>query len=190
MAAGRKGDPHDKEAFSREALRYIDHLYRVALHLAKEPDAARELVQETYARALGAFVQFEPGTNMKAWLTRILHNFFLDEHNQRKRWVPLDSGNPDSVSEEALEYRQRAAEGPGPEEQFHSKELSAQIRDALAKIPLEFRSVVVLVDMADLSYEEAAAVLSCPIGTIRSRLSRGRRYLLKQLEAYVVTDEE
>lgn len=190
VAGGRKRDPHGREAFSREALRHTDHLYRVALHLAKEPQAARDLVQETYARAFGAFVQFEPGTNMKAWLTRILHNFFLDEHYQKKRWVPLEGANTGGADAGEFEYRQTATDEPGPEEQFLTRELSVQIRDALARIPYEFRAVVVLVDLADLSYEEAAAVLDCPIGTIRSRLSRGRRHLLRQLEPYVALDEE
>lgn len=190
MAGGRKGDPHGRESFSREALRHADHLYRVALHLAKEPQAARELVQETYARAFSAFGQFEPGTNMKAWLSRILHNFFLDEHYQKKRWVSLECAHPGGVNAEEFESRQTATDDPGPEEQFLSRELAGQIRDALARIPFEFRAVVVLVDMADLSYEEAASVLDCPIGTVRSRLSRGRRYLLRQLEPYVTIDEE
>lgn len=186
MAGGKKGDPRDREPFSREALTHIDHLYRVAVHLAKEPQAAGDLVQETYARALDAFVQFKPGTNMKAWLTRILYNFFLDDQYQKKRWVPLDSGG--GGREEDVEYREPQAADPGPEDEFLGKELAGQIKDALAKIPDEFRVVVVLVDMADLSYAEAADVLGCPIGTVRSRLSRGRRYLLKHLEGYVTLD--
>jgi len=190
VAAGRKGDAYDREAFSREALRHIDHLYRVAFHLAKEPQGARDLVQETYARAFGASFQFAPGTNMKAWLTRILHNFFLDDQQRRKKWVSLDAGHAGGVGDEEPEYRQPLDQGPGPEEQFLSKELSGRVKDALERIPVEFRSVVVLVDMADLSYAEAAVVLDCPIGTVRSRLSRGRQYLLKQLERYVTIDQE
>jgi len=188
VAGGQKGDLREREPFSREALTHIDHLYRVAVNLAKEPHAARDLVQETYARALDAFVQFKPGTNMKAWLTRILYNFFLDDHYQKKRWVPLEPWGGEATGEDKVEYRQPSIEEPGPEDQFLSKELSAQIEVALEKIPEEFRAVVVLVDMADLSYAEAAEVLNCPLGTVRSRLSRGRRYLLKQLEAYVTLD--
>jgi len=188
VARGRKGDPKDREPFSREALTHIDHLYRVALHLAKEPQTARDLVQETYARALDAFVQFKPGTNMKAWLTRILYNFFLDDHYQKKKWVALEGWGAAGPGEDEGEYRQPAAEEPGPEDQFLGKELAQQIEDALAKIPEEFRVAVVLVDMADLSYAEAAEVLNCPVGTVRSRLSRGRRYLLKQLQGYVTLD--
>lgn len=188
MVGGQKGDPRDREPFSREALTHIDHLYRVAVHLAKEPQAARDLVQETYARALDAFIQFKPGTNMKAWLTRILYNFFLDDQYQKKKWVPLEPSGTTGTGEDATEYRQPQAEEPGPEDQFLSKELAGQIEDALEKIPEEFRAVVVLVDMADLSYAEAAEVLNCPLGTVRSRLSRGRRYLLKHLEGYVTVD--
>jgi RNA polymerase sigma-70 factor (ECF subfamily) len=188
VAGEQKGDPGDREPFSREALTHIDHLYRVAVHLAKEPHAARDLVQETYARALQAFAQFKPGTNMKAWLTRILYNFFLDDQYQKRKWAPLEPRGGSGTGEDEVEYRQPQAEDPGPEEQFLDKELAGQIENALEKIPEEFRAVVVLVDMADLSYAEAAEVLNCPLGTVRSRLSRGRRYLLKQLEGYVTLD--
>lgn len=163
---------------------HLEHLYRVAFHLVKKNDDAQDLVQETYARALGSHEQFTPGTNMKAWLTRILYNFFFDYYHQRKRWVSVE----DKVTrgEEELDYWAKVAhENPGPEGNVLSLELRVKITDALRMIPEEFRVPIILVDMGDFTYAEAAEVLSCPVGTVRSRLSRGRRLLHRHLRAYV-----
>ncbi|MFQ5850953.1 MAG: sigma-70 family RNA polymerase sigma factor [Candidatus Binatia bacterium] len=184
-----KSKIEERERFSHEALDHLDHLYRVAFHLAREPAEARDLVQETYLRALDSFEQFSPGTNMKAWLTRILYNFFLDLYHQRKKWVSLEGKG--STEEEGVDYWERVAgEDPGPENSFLVKELKIKISEALRKIPEEFRAPIVLVDMGELSYAEAAEVLSCPLGTIRSRLSRGRRYLHMHLKRYMGLEGE
>ena len=184
MVGKGKSRIEKRERFSHEAIGHLDHLYRVAFHLAKEQQEARDLVQETYARALDAFEQFSPGTNMRAWLTRILHNFFLDHYHQRKRWVPLEKQS--MKGEEGSDYWERVAgEDLGPESHILIKELQVKISEALRKIPEEFRAPIVLVDMGELSYAEASQVLSCPMGTIRSRLSRGRRYLYKHLRGYM-----
>ena len=165
---------------------HLDHLYRVAFHLAKDPTDAEDLVQETFVRALAAHDQFDPGTNMKAWLTKILHNFFFDHYRQRKRWISAEE-----VSEPESDYWERLpAENPGPESHVLLKELNDQITMVLRRIPEEFRAPIVLVDMGDFSYDEAAAILSCPIGTIRSRLSRGRKLLQQYLRAYVGSEEK
>lgn len=170
-------------------MTYLDHLHRVAFHLVKEKEDARDMVQETYVRALGAFEQFTPGTNMKAWLTRILYNFFFDYYHHKKRWVSPE----DQVTEgnEGLDYWERVpTENPGPDSQILLKELNTQITDALRKISEEFRAAIILVDMGDFSYAEAAEILACPVGTVRSRLSRGRRLLYKQLRAYMNMQEK
>jgi RNA polymerase sigma-70 factor (ECF subfamily) len=173
-----------REKFAAEMLGHVDHLYRVALHLAKDRDRANECVQETYLRALNSRQQFEPGTHMKAWLTKILHNFFIDWYNKVKRISPMD-GVADAQEGGLGYWDPLAAPEPQPELRVLQGELSLQINDALQKIPAEFRAPVVLVDMGDFSYGEAAAILSCPVGTIRSRLSRGRRLLYKHLKEYV-----
>ena len=160
---------------------HLDHLYRVAFHLAKDQHEAQDLVQETFVRALAAYDQFQTGTNMKAWLTKILHNFFFDRFHASKRWISLD----DASDEKSDHWEHLAAENPGPESHVLRGELYSKIADALRKIPEEFRSSIVLVDMADFSYEEAAEILSCPVGTIRSRLSRGRKLLHKHLKDYM-----
>lgn len=186
--AGRQ-TKEETEKFSREAIVHLDHLYRVARYLVEEPDEAHDLVQETYVRAFGSYEQFTPGTNMKAWLSRILYNFFFDHYRRKKRWVLIDDRPVDDRSnqgEHGSDYwDQVPAEDPGPENFLLANELTAQISDALKKIPEEFRLPIVMVDMGDFSYAEAAGILACPVGTIRSRLSRGRRLVHSQLKAYV-----
>ena len=173
-----------QERFSAEIMTYLDHLYRVAFHLVRSDDEARDCVQETCARALSAYRQFTPGTNLKAWLTRILYNFFCDSYARNKRMVAAD----DLVDggEGAKDFWETVtADSPGPEKQFLQRELGARIGAALKRIPEEFRAPIVLVDMGDFSYAEAAEILSCPVGTVRSRLSRGRKLLQKQLSGYL-----
>ena len=182
MAQERK--PEEKEKFAREVMTYLDHLYRLAFHLAKEREEARDLVQETFARALSSYDQFSPGTNMKAWLTKILYNLFFDHYHQKKRWVSVD--DEAFGQEERSDYWDKVpADNTGPENLILGKVLSMKIAEALRMIPGEFRVPIVLVDMGDFSYAEAADILSCPVGTVRSRLSRGRRLLHKYLKRYV-----
>jgi RNA polymerase sigma-70 factor, ECF subfamily len=178
-------DPQDtREKLCREATVHLDHLYRVAFHLAKGPDDAQDLVQETYLRAMTAYEQFTPGTNMKAWLTRILYNFFFNHYHHKKKWISLEDGYVGG--KDALDYCETVATGnPGPEGQTLLSELNAKIADALRKLPEDFRASIVLVDIGEFSYAEAAEILSCPVGTIRSRISRGRKLLQKYLRAYV-----
>jgi RNA polymerase sigma-70 factor, ECF subfamily len=181
VSGERKAAGAERDAFAREAMVHLDHLYRVAFHLAKDEDHAQELVQETFVRALAAYEQFSPGTNMKAWLTKILHNLFFDRYQQSKRWISTD----DPAGQGSDYWERSPAENPGPESQVLLRELSANITDALKRIPEEFRAPILLVDMGDFSYAEAAEILSCPIGTIRSRLSRGRKLAHQYLAAYV-----
>lgn len=169
-------------------MTYFDHLYRAAFHLVKGQDEAQDFVQETYVRALSSYEQFTPGTNMKAWLTRILYNFFFDQYHQKKRWVSVEE--EDSEGWGKSDYWEKVpTENPGPEGHILLNELNAKITDALRKIPEDFRMPVILVDMGDFSYAETAEIISCPVGTVRSRLSRGRRLLHKQLKRYVDTHE-
>ena len=189
MDRGQETGHTEKEKFSHEAMTHLDHLYRVASYLAKEADEAKDLVQETYSRALGSYKQFTPGTNMKAWLTTILYNFFFHHRNQKKKWLLVED-NP-AEDEGPSDYWERVpTENPGPETYILRKELKEKITDVLNKIPEEFRLPIILVVMGDFSYEEAAEILSCPLGTIRSRLSRGRRLIYKQLKGYIGIEEK
>ena len=187
--ARTKKTPEEREKLFIEATVHLDHLYRVAFHLAKKSDDAQDLVQETYLRAMSAYEQFTPGTNMKAWLTRILYNFFFDYYQDKKRWISVEDGYIGEKQE--FEYWEMVSPGnPGPEGQTLLAELNAKVADALRRLPEDFRAPVVLVDVGDFSYAEAAEILSCPIGTIRSRISRGRKLMQKYLKGYLGAKEE
>ena len=101
MKRGKKESPGARKRFANEALNHLDYLYRVALHLAREPHEAQDLVQEAYVRALDSYQQFRTGTNLKAWLTRILYNFFLDHYHKKKRWIRIE-GRPSSSTMAAM----------------------------------------------------------------------------------------
>jgi RNA polymerase sigma-70 factor, ECF subfamily len=183
MPRGEDTSDKEKENFCHEAMTHVDHLYRVALYMAKESNEAKDLVQETYSRALASYKQFTPGTNMKAWLTTILCNFFFHDRDQKKKWLSVEDSY--GSDEEPSDYWEIATENPGPESQMLLKELKGKITDVLNKIPEEFRLPIILVVMGDFSYEEAAEMLACPVGTIRSRLFRGRKLVYKELKEYM-----
>jgi RNA polymerase sigma-70 factor (ECF subfamily) len=185
VAGNKKANAAERETFAREALVHLDHLYRVAFHLAKDDSRAQDMIQETFVRALASYEQFSPGTNMKAWLTRILYNLFFDDYQRKKRWASLTDYGKESDYGAGV-----AVENAGPESHVLRKELNVQISNELKKIPEEFRAPIVLVDMGDFSYEEAAEILSCPIGTIRSRLSRGRKLMQQHLRVYMGGKQE
>ena len=188
--ADEQHDPaKERERFSRDVMAHLDRLYSLAYHLAKRPEDAQDMVQETYARALGAYKQFTPGTNMKAWLTRILYNFFYDHYTDKKRWLSVED-NLSFENERAAQWEKTGNNNPGPEGHLLKSELQTQITEALKQLPEKFRVPILLVDMGDLSYAEAAEILCCPVGTIRSRLSRSRRLLYKQLKDYVIDESK
>ncbi|MBM4299392.1 MAG: sigma-70 family RNA polymerase sigma factor, partial [Deltaproteobacteria bacterium] len=174
-----------REAFVREAMIHVDHLYRIAHHLAREADAVQDLVQDTFVRAIESYRLFDPPTNMRAWLTKILQNIFFDEWRKKQRAGTHES---DGRHADALWDPQQQKQW-SPEGQLLRKELSDHIHNSLKQIPEEFRLPIVLVDMSEFSYAEAAEVLSCPIGTIRSRLSRGRQLLQDLLGRYFETGD-
>jgi RNA polymerase sigma-70 factor, ECF subfamily len=182
--SGDKVRNSERERLGSEIMIYLDHLYRVAFYLAKNEEDAHDCVQETCARALNAHRQFTSGTNLKAWLTRILYNFFFDSLARHKRTVSVDE-----LSGEAGQKRDYweilATEEAGPEKRLLQQELSVKVNEALKKIPAEFRAPIVLVDMGEFSYQEAAEILNCPIGTVRSRLSRGRKLLENLMGGYL-----
>lgn len=171
------------ERFGSEIMTHLDHLYRIAYYLVKNDADAQDCVQETCARALSAQQQYAPGTNLKAWLTRILYNFFYDAYARNKRTIAAeDIANP--VGQKQDFFETLPTPSPGPETQLLLQELGVKIDGALREIPDEFRAPIVLVDMGDFTYAEAAEILACPIGTVRSRLSRGRRLLQGILSTY------
>lgn len=163
--------------FAAEALSYVDSLYGTALRLTRRPQDAEDLVQETYLKAFRASHQFERGTNLKAWLFTILHNTF---RNMRRH----DGRNPVDVNSETVEQAiDTAGEDRSPEQLLTRATLDADIQAALDDLPAAFRQAVWLRDVEEFSYAEIAKMIEIPIGTVMSRISRGRRLLYERLAA-------
>ena len=164
--------------FERVALVHLNALYRSALRLTHNRADAEDIVQEACLRAFKSFDRFNPGTNCRAWLFTILRNTFLNRVRDAGREVlEGDSAVWESVSESIVE----TGVGESPEEEFFQTVLHGDVDRALRSLPLVFREAVVLADLEGLSYKEVAEVVGCPMGTVMSRLSRGRRLLREAL---------
>ena len=164
--------------FEEDALALADQVYRVARGVSRSKEEAEDLMQETYARAFRSWQSFTPGTNLRAWLLRILTNLNIDRGRRAQR-------TPDSQPLEEGDYflynRIEAATGETEEERVLDRLSQDHVAEALSEVPHDFRDVVVLVDIGDFSYAEAAQILDIPIGTVMSRLHRGRRILKKEM---------
>jgi RNA polymerase sigma-70 factor (ECF subfamily) len=170
------------DPFETEALSFLDALYRTALRMTRSEAEAEDLVQETYIRAFRFRHQFTPGTNLKAWLFRILTNTFINQY--RRKAARPDETELDDV-EESILYRHMRDVSPGsaspdPEAELIDNTLSSEVKDALEALPEKFRTTLLL-DVEGFSYKEIAEVLDIPIGTVMSRLHRGRKFLQKRL---------
>ena len=174
-------EERDRARFEEEALALSDQVYRVARHMVGSREEAEDLVQETYARAFRSWRTFQPGTNLRAWLLRILTNLNIDRGRKQQRTPetqPLEEG--DYFLYNRLE--EAVGDGGGEAEERVIERLSQDdIVNALAAVPHDFRDVIVLVDLGDFSYQDAAQILDIPIGTVMSRLHRGRRVLKREL---------
>jgi RNA polymerase sigma-70 factor (ECF subfamily) len=172
--------PADAEAFAAEALAYLEPLYATALRLVRNRADAEDLVQDTYVKAFRFADRFEPGTNLKAWLYTILHNTWRN----RRRDASRDAVEVDS---ERVEAAATLPDGPAafdtPERILLRDTLDADLQAALDSLPDAFREAVWLRDVEEFSYAEIAAMLDVPIGTVMSRISRGRRLLFKKLSS-------
>jgi RNA polymerase sigma-70 factor, ECF subfamily len=170
------------DEFETEALRHLDALYRTALRMTRSEADAEDLVQETYIRAFRFKEQFTLGTNMKAWLFRILTNTFINTY--RRKAAQPDVTDLDGVDEFSLYRRmaddRAASSSPDPEAELLSRVVDTEVTDALEELPEKFRTAVLL-DVEGFSYKEIAEMLSIPIGTVMSRLHRGRKFLQKRL---------
>lgn len=164
-----------EDEFAREALSYVDSLYGTALRLTRRPADAEDLVQDTYLKAFRASAQFERGTNLKAWLFTILHNTF---RNMRRQ----DVRNPVDADSETVERAADVlAQNQTPEQLLTRATLDADLQAALDALPETFRQAVWLRDVEEFSYAEIAGIVGVPIGTVMSRISRGRRMLYERL---------
>ena len=173
-------EPDLRAAFEDEALPLLPGLYRAALRLTRNPSDAEDLVQEAYLRAYRGFHQFEPGTNLKAWLYRILTNSFINSYRKKQR-------EPQTVPDEEVEdwylYNRLAREAPDSSAEAVVLESmpDEDVRAALEALPEQYRAAVLLADVEGFSYKEIAEILEIPIGTVMSRLHRGRKALEKAL---------
>jgi RNA polymerase sigma-70 factor (ECF subfamily) len=170
--------------FEAEALQYIDQLYSAALRMTRNPADAEDLVQDTYVKAFSAFAQYKPGTNLKAWLYRILTNTFINMYRKRQR-------EPQQTDSDEVEDWQIARSAEHTSTGLKSAEIEAlehlpdsDVKNALAALSEEFRMVVFYVDIEGFSYKEVAEIMSTPIGTVMSRLHRGRAMLRELLVDY------
>jgi RNA polymerase sigma-70 factor, ECF subfamily len=177
-------DGSKREVFEAVAIPFMRALHNTALRLTQDPEDAADLVQETFLRAYRTFANFTPGTNCKAWLLKILYSIFANQYRQAKRRPRMESVED---LEERLHHFIPAPGDPASDittvEGWGSR-WSPEVERALRQLPEDFRVALLLVDVEGLSYEEAASVLGCPVGTIGSRLFRGHLWLYALLQEY------
>lgn len=173
-----------KARFESEALQYVDQLYAAALRMARNPQDAEDLVQEAYMKAFAAFHQYKPGTNLKAWLYRILTNTYINAYRKRQR-------EPYQANTDTVEDWQLAQAGahdsrglPSAESEALARLPDSDVKEALQAIPEDFRMAVYYSDVEGFSYKEISEIMDTPIGTVMSRLHRGRKLLRDKLTDY------
>jgi RNA polymerase sigma-70 factor (ECF subfamily) len=167
----------ERREFEDLALPHLDALYGTALRLTHNEKDAEDLVQDTLLRAFRFFHRFERGTNVKAWLFKILTNTFANKYRKRQRERVI-------LDEVQTQHEIDDVRVPDPEAALAARLVSDHVKEALESVPEEFRLAVILADLEDFSYREISEIVDCPIGTVMSRIYRGRRLLQKKLLAY------
>lgn len=184
IRSGKKGGT-SRSQFEAEALVHMDSIYSSALYMTKNERDAEDLTQDTFLKAFRNFHQYKPGTNCRAWLFRIMVNTFLNKNRRKTREmsfldeVEVNDPNASMVTEGSAHLLD-------PEAGYLHQLFSDTVKSALEGIPADFRTAVVLADLQDFSYKEIADIMDCPVGTVMSRIFRGRRLLQKRLRDYAV----
>jgi RNA polymerase sigma-70 factor (ECF subfamily) len=181
----RAGDVR-RDEFEQLALRHLDALYASGLRLTRNERDAEDLVQDALLRAFRFFDRFERGTNMKAWLFKILTNTFINKYRRNVKERSLVDGPEQEAVTAQVVSRDASDQAGDPEGWFFDRLLSDDVLRAVDALPIDFRMVVILADLQEFSYREIADILDVPVGTVMSRLYRGRRLLQKALAQYAV----
>lgn len=189
-----EGDPQLK-VFEENALVHLDELYATALRYTKNEKDAEDLVQETFLKAYTNWHRFELGTNSRAWLFTILTNTFINKYRRKKKEREILNSDDLRPIEQNFFNRERSQFYDSPEREAMNKTFTSDVQNALEALPEEFRMVVVLADLNDFSYKEIAHILDCPVGTVMSRLFRGRKMMRESLveiayERGIIRDRE
>ena len=172
-----------KARFERDAFEFTNQLYAAALRYTKNPHDAQDLVQDTYAKAFTSFHQFTPGTNLKAWLYRILTTTFINSYRKDQRRPQIAAGElEDWQIHDAASHT--SDQGRSAEDEVLDNITDSDVKNALAALPEEFRMAVYLADVEGFSYKEIAEIVGVPAGTVMSRLHRGRKLLRESLAEY------
>jgi RNA polymerase sigma-70 factor, ECF subfamily len=175
-----------RREFENLALEHLDPLYSAALRLTKNERDAEDLVQDAFLRAFRFFDKFERGTNMKAWLFKILTNTFINRYRRRVKERTVVEGAAREATSEKFIVHETNESAVNPEQYFFDKLLSDDVLRSIDSMPIDFRLVVILADLQEFSYKEIAEILDCPVGTVMSRLYRGRKLLQKNLLGYAI----